>query len=178
MSDTQSDTRSGFRDIQNAHPFATEWMKECVHLRASAKPVSSAVLLLREVAPKSAGWPVSHVTGRTKFEKKVRRNVGNSPAHQLGAFRLALKSSIGEKPQTGRLNPRHSGSGTAGRKQGKAFSGLEQLEGSGPELVSTGMQAHRLICVGLAGHWAVIMLFLPYMSSKKLRSIPRWVFAN
>ena len=48
-----------------------------VHLRASAKPLSSAVLLLQEVPPKNARWRGSHVTRphkiRTKCQEKRRQ---------------------------------------------------------------------------------------------------------
>ena len=45
-------------------------MKESIHLRLSAKPESSAVLLLHE-APKHARWPGSHVTVSHKIQTQM-----------------------------------------------------------------------------------------------------------
>ena len=122
-------------------------IKQSVHLGVSAKPVSSAVLLLHEVAPENTRWQGSRVSGPHQIRTKVaKRNGGNSLALHLRAVGLALESSIGEKPVTRRLDPSHSGRGTASRKHGKAFCRLGQPEeDSGPGLISTETQARRLM---------------------------------
>ena len=102
------------------------------------------MLLLHE-APKIAGWPGSHGAAQNS-NTMVRRNGGSSPARQLGAVRLVLKTSS-EGSTAKRLNS-HSCSGAAGGQRGESFLRLGQPEGSGPELISTEVQAHRLVSVG------------------------------
>ena len=52
MSDTQGNPPSVFGVIEDPHPFTTR--DNSIHLRPSAKPVSSAALL-HDLAPKNAG---------------------------------------------------------------------------------------------------------------------------
>ena len=60
--------------------------------------------------------------GRTEYEQVVKRDGGNSPAGQLRAVNLALKTSISEESPAKILNPCHSGSGTAGGDMKNCFS--------------------------------------------------------
>ena len=60
--------------------------------------------------------------GRTEYKQVVKRDGGNSPAGQLRAVNLALKTCISEESPAKILNPCHSGSGTAGGDMKNCFS--------------------------------------------------------
>ena len=94
----------------------------------------------------------------------VRRNGGNSPPPP---------SRNRQSPAT-KLNPCHSGSGTKCRNHGKRFFGLGNRKAVGRSW--SGLKLRYVW--GHAGHWAVIILILPRMSSLKLRPRPRWVLRN
>ena len=94
MSDTHGNSRSvlALKEVRSRSPRGLK--KNQVHLRASAKPESSAVLLLHEEAP-NKGW-MTRITrdwsARISYIV-VRRNGGNSPASHLGAVSLTLETS-------------------------------------------------------------------------------------
>ena len=76
----------------NPPPF-TARNKKAIHLRASAKPVGSAVLFLHEVAPHNAGWEDHTRLDRKGFGRNCRET---APIRQPAkSEHLALKTSIG-----------------------------------------------------------------------------------
>ena len=126
------------------------------------------MLLLCEVAPKNGGWRGSHVTGPHKIRTKLSRETA-------AMLQPAKSEPSGRHMNPARkLNPRHSGSGTKCRKHGKRFFGLGNRKAVGQSW--SGLKLRNVW--GHAGHWAVIILILPRMSSLKLRPRPRWVFRN
>ena len=95
-------------------------------------------------------------------DKAVGPDGSNSPAGQFCAVNLAFQTSVGEESRARRLK----------------FQSFQQ-ESILYELLRVKSQAHRLVGVWAhAGHRAVIILILPYMSSLKLRPRPRWVLRN
>ena len=122
-------------------------MKEQNHLRVSAKPVSSAVLLLQVVASKKAERCVSHITGLQRAQTKLS---GDTTIMPLPA--TSLPSTWRWKPPSVKsLQPVESipFNLVMARQSGN----IENFVGFGYCLSCSGLksQTHRLVSVGPRG---------------------------
>ena len=84
---------------------ATKGMKKLAHRRASAKPVSSAVLLRQDADPRNAGTRGAHTTGPTHDPNEFfRRDNRDTPTGDFHAVIFTFKTTVREESPAGRLN--------------------------------------------------------------------------
>ena len=90
-------------------------MNKCTHLMASANPVSSAALLLQEVAPTRARCSGSETTGPQRIWTMFSGETAAIPhpaASVPSGLRLELPSV--KRIQTGGFDPSHPGGNATG----------------------------------------------------------------
>ena len=143
MGDTQSDSSGVCRVIQNADTFTTRDERISPSERFSKPSELNGVI---EAAPKNAGWPSSHVTGPNNIRTHLSTETAaiHQPANSEPSCWPINPPSV-KKPPARRVNPSHSGGGTAGRKHGKTLLRLGMSKGCRPQLISTEVQTHQLV---------------------------------
>ena len=165
---------------------ATAWLLDCgkdahtlttrekiTHLMASANPVSSAVLLLQEVAPKNAGCSGSQTTGPQRIWTRFSGETSSIPSRAHQCRQDCVETSISEQPPSRGFDPRQPGGNAAGWQHGEFCCGL----GSRKALSCSGKKPKHFVWYvwAHAGQRAVIISILPHVSSVKLRPRRRWV---
>ena len=143
---TPSVTRAACLESERMRTRAPRGMKKLAHLKASAKTMSSAVLLLQDVAPKT---PVAGDHTKLGHKRSEPPSVKSLQSGDSMPVILVVVRQVGNMVNF--------------------FFGLGNRKASGLSLsTSSGRCAHT-------GHRAVIILILPYISSLKLRPGPRLV---
>ena len=136
-------------------------IKKLIHVRASAKPVSSAVLLLEDATPENARWRGSHVTGPQRIRTRLSGETAGIPQPAaLVPTAWRLKPPCVKSLQLGDSIPVILTA--ASWQHGELFSALAKRKASG--LSCSGLKPKHIVWYvwAHAGHREVIILILPY----------------